>query len=237
MISPERRFEMVCNELGWGDATGGLWFLGIEEGSAWEAGKETEIERHYNHTKYFRDDAIEQSMEASYTQATNRSQIDIVEARIAAPLSASWRGQNPEDYRKRIWKTGSGVAHANLYPLGKKQLTAWPAQYATLFGFAKTDTDHRRYVKEVKATRFARLIQARSELKPQAIVCLGKICWSDFREALGLAGEGLEIEDGKVIAYRNDRVVLAPHFAYGWITHARAALITNVLAEWGVSLP
>src|SRR6185437_13781610 len=35
MSETEHRFALACDELGWGDGTGGVWFMGIEECSEW----------------------------------------------------------------------------------------------------------------------------------------------------------------------------------------------------------
>lgn len=100
-----------------------------------------------------------------------------------------------------------------------------------------TEADRSRYVERAKVIRYARLAQARLDLRPQAIVCLGKTYWPDFREVLRLDDRGRDIEEGKVIAYDDARVVLAPHFAYGHLARARARRVTGILMGWRVSLP
>lgn len=235
MATAKERFELACSELGWGDAERGLWFLGIEEGSEWGEGDEQRIEHHYAHRLYFRNDALEAKREPN--RATNKSRIDVVEAKIAYPLSRSAGSTSFEQYREGLWSDGSKVAHGNLYPLGKRALSKWPEHYAQLFGYGANDADHRRYRSDVWKIRVARYAAARAELRPQAIVCLGTTHRNEFRGALGLAAPGREAERGKVYVYDEERVILAPHFAYGHLPDARTALISAILKEWGVDLP
>lgn len=234
MIDAEQRFVLACNELGWGDPQGGLWFLGIEEGSEWPPRSEQEIESYYAQGRYFR--RVEDD-DHSITQPKNRSRITSVETQIAAPLSQFGRVAGVSEYEKRIWLTGSKVAHANLYPLGKRRLSHWPQHYQELFGLADTPSDHERYLQRVRTERFARLAAARDELQPQAIVCFGRSYWADFRAALRLPADH-ELQDANnVLVFDHDRVLLASHFAYGHLTHAMAEFVSATLCNWRVDLP
>lgn len=238
MTTPEERFDMACKELGWGDAEGGLWFVSIEEGSVWKLGQEEQIELHYGHGKYFRNDVDAANNLASNTKgSTNRSQIEIVESKIA--LSCSRSAATWQEFQKKIWKNRSKVAHANLYPLGKPEASdSLPAGYSQLFGFGSDHKERARYRAAVKLKRFPRLRSAREELQPQAVVCLGKTYWDDFREAFELTGKETALDEGKVEIYEAERMILAPHFANGWMSNARADLIGEILNRcWKVRLP
>ncbi len=241
MGTPNDRFLLACNELGWGDAANALWFVSIEEASDWKPGQESKIENHYSFGRdgpYFRDDEVERKTRTPGEHAPiGRSQIDAVEAKICAPLSASCKSLGLMAYKANLWGNGQRVAHGNLYPLGKPRLGALPAWYEALFGFGSGDADTGRYQAAVKSIRFPSLREARRRLKPQAIVCLGKTYWREFREAFEVTSKPVEVEKDKVLAYTVERVILAPHFAYGWIPDERAEAISAVLRTWAVSLP
>jgi hypothetical protein len=242
MATAEERFRRACNELGWGDAPSGLWFMGIEEASGWSLDQEEYVDHFYNHDAYFRDASVEAATGLSdVSPPENRSQIDLVEAKIAAPLSKS--GPDAALFRRTIWHKGSGVAHANLYPLGKRKASELlPADYAHLFGFGATAEEKNRYVAEVKRLRFPRLREARNVLKPQAIVCMGRGQgqgnWADFREAFTLREENADRGGNSSLqVFSGERIILAPHWAYSHVPDVLAAKITAQLKEWHVSLP
>jgi hypothetical protein len=232
----EQRFRGACSELGWGDARGGLWFVGIEESSEWKAEEEDYIDRFYNHDAYFRDPAVEAATGLTNVEPPKtRTQIHVVQAKIAAPLSRTRDGHALQEI---LWRTGSGVAHANLYPLGKPNAGGTlPPQYQRLFGYGATVEEALRYVADVKRLRFPRLREARQLLKPQAIVCMGQGHWPEFREAFELCESNVDRSDTKLQVFTGERIILAPHWAYNNVPEPLAAKISGQLAVWGVCLP
>jgi hypothetical protein len=235
MLTPRERFERACHELGWGDARQGLWFVGLEESTEWEAKDVEYIDKFYGHREFFRTPAVELAVGLSdIAPPTTRSNIAIVQALIATPLSRSY--DNPRAFSKKIWEQGTRVAHANVFPLGKPRTNgALPAQYAALFGFGPND--QARYVEEVRKLRFRAFAEARRELGPQAIVCMGKSGWDEFRAAFGLVSVQPEVHVPKLEIYPADRVILTPHWSRNLVPPSLAEQISSVLKNWGVTLP
>ncbi len=236
-LTRAERFLLACNELGWGDGTkNGLWFFGMEERLPWEPGQESRIEDHYGHDKYFRDREVESALYGEGRKYPKRdfkpSDGDFVEAKICAELSTSRMPEN--DILKNIVNVmpGTGIAHGNLYPLGKPGWkSTFPPHYLDLFGYGPGDMA--QYRKDVARHRFPRIRDARKELSPKAIVCFGVGCWPEFREVFGLSGPA----DPKRPVYEEDRVILAYHWSFNNLKEADIQWITVKLKEWGVTVP
>jgi len=237
MGTPESRFHQACDELGWGDAIHGLWFVAIEEAQEWQPHSEATIERLYNHHEYFRDATVEgRTRPPDPPPEEGRSRSTYVESNIAAPLSRSI--PDPSRFRDLLLRLGGNVAHANLYPLARPHTNQpFPKHYTDLFGFGPGPAERKRYEEAVAGRRFPRLREAVEKLHPQAIVCMGKDWWSEFRGAFAATSEARTIVAGKLLAYDRQKIILTTHFAFGHLSEALQQHITDTLRAWSVELP
>lgn len=236
MATPEERFVLACHELGWGDAEAGLWFFGIEEQHDWPAGSEARIEHHYAHGAYFRNEEINRrTQDPDEKELVNRSKIEWCQAKIAAPLSK--RGMDVPACKAQLWRTGSSIAHLNLFPLGKPQaVLPLPERYLDLFGFGSTSSERLRYHGEVRRHRFPRVREAVASLKPQAIVCMSTTHRADFLEALELEECSFKPSGRDLDVNRDAKVILTRHWANGFPDEL-ALRITAELFGLRVGLP
>jgi len=133
-----------------------------------------------------------------------RTQIPQWEAKIAALLSTTqtdWR----EYLRSSLWFAGSRIFHTNLYPLGKSQLSVWPAEYESLFGFDKSRRG--AYYQNARELRFPLIRRFRMDSAPAATICFGRTGWEDFRVLLGLDRQSAEsLSESRIEIYTIDRV-------------------------------
>ncbi len=232
-MGPNQRFRMLCNKLGWGDASGALWFVGVEESGHWNADDGATIDRDYADGQLFhRDDP---PTDSAGQAAGPRSAISKKEAWIASPLMKT---QVEFDVlRQTLWRSGRKVAHLNLRPLANQGTdTLFPVWYADLFGFDPNHTaEYEEYLREYRYPLFQ---QARDTYHPQAIVCLGKAFSPQFAQAFKLKETDADVSDPDFAAFPESRVIITSHFAWkANLTEEVAARIAATLARWGVSLP
>lgn len=264
MLSAEGRFHLACQELGWGNPEGGVWFVAIEEAGSWAPpeGRALDVtafhelcgrvESHYGHGNAFRGEKEEAAKRAREPGPTvigtvRPARYALVESRICLPLSSDAPSSGEYRYAAELALDWRRVAHANLYPLGKPDIASWPSVYERLFGFAASDRT--RYQAEVRRLRFPRFREALERFRPQAIVCFGKSYRSDFISALGLRETG-DVLSGPAWALETfsfsdsaaqRTAVLAPHWASRSpkmrLTRDCESAITAELAKASVRLP
>src|SRR5262245_50796899 len=185
--------------LGWGDPDAGLWFVGIEEGAKFSPLKIAAMRgRRYSPVLEVRE---------------RRSPIALRTARIVCLLAGT---EDAREYaRARMGWPGSKVFNANLFPIGKPSLSAWPSNYKRLLGVTRAEYLARRDTLSAERAAFFR--QLRADRQPQAVICFGKSCWTRFEEVFVRASARPRRPDRTldILAYESDRVILTPHFSRG----------------------
>ena len=224
-------FARVLGHAGWGDPIGGLWFIGIEEGSAWKGGPEVV-------DQWFDQNAITALGDMTYEScpaegglpAASGSRVRYWEQAIFDRLRAHHGNTSPPP---PLWSPGSRVFHTNLYPLARYSVASWPDYFETLFGVASAEV----YRQAVHAQRFAKLRGARKQAAPQAIVCFGKAFWPEFAALLGLDPESARFEaEGKLKCYDAEKVICTPFFGYWHMKSSLADVIATILDSWKVEV-
>lgn len=228
---PTRAFEEVNNYLGTGDPSGGVWFIGLEEGEAWEDSSEKEIMEFYV------------GREFAYVTDKERAAFSIGGQKIrefmckmVQPFSDQFKAKSWNDFHKEVlWEKGYGVFQANLYPIGKPFRNVWLPHFKTLFGFGPED--RQEYEKYVRGTRFKKISLMRQESVPQATICFGMSGWDDFKLLLNLNQSPSKELFKNVICYENEKVILTPHFANGHMSDEKTDIIKSKLKKFNVRLP
>jgi len=232
-VGPNERFKTMCRKLGWGDASGGLWFIGVEESGHWKANDGATIDRDYADGQPFHRDAP--PIDPGGQVAGSGSAIHKKEAWIASPLMK--RQVEPDVLGQTLLRPGGKVAHLNLRPLANQGAdTLFPVWYAELFGFDPNHTaEYEEYLREYRYPLFE---QARATYQPQAIVCLSKTAWPQFVQILRLTEVDGDASDPDFTAFPASRVVITTQPPWkASFTEAVAAKVAAKLASWGVSLP
>jgi hypothetical protein len=208
--------------LGWGDPQHALWFIGIEEGAEFSPAKVAAMRgQHFQPVDEVRD---------------RNTPVAIRTAKIACGLTGV---EDVREYRRsRMGWRGSKVFNGNLFPLGKRSLSAWPSKYDRLLGVTRTEYLAQRealYTERAELFKRFRAIQ-----QPQAVICFGKACWKRFEEVF----VGSDTRPARphprldIIVYNADRVILTPHFCRGTLMPNRAvASVIEILKRWNVRLP
>ena len=166
---PTKAFHAVNNYLGWGDPSGGLWFIGIEEASGWENAKNGQGVVSFYKTRC----PYEIGTKTDWSKKGPKGkQIRDFTSKIVAPLSRAINGKSWEEYRDEyLWLKGRKVFQANLFPIGKPKQAGWNRRFKTLFGFGSNQQyEYREYVRNL---RYPLIQDLRAKFKPQAIVCFG----------------------------------------------------------------
>lgn len=233
-VIQEGNFERMLAHAGWGDPIGGLWFIGIEEGSEWR-GSTAAVEQWFDERR----DSIHKLGDMTYEYGTSceglpaatRSKVGYWEQAIVDRL-ANANGMSPPVVPS-LWSPGSRVFHANLYPLARTSMAAWPEYFAAMFGVSSCDS----YQEAVHDHRFRKLRDARHSAGVQATVCFGKSCWPAFEKALALEPAAGRMEPGgNLKRYDEARVICAPFFGYWHMNASLAGEIVAILREWRVDL-
>lgn len=230
--------DRLMRSIGWGDPNGGLWFIGLEEGSDWRDQGEIDDFLSRESLKKAGDAQYESFAAPEAGQSVSRdsrSQVWLFESKIAAALSATVRG--PYDYAGRcLWFNGFGTFHGNLLPLGKPRLANWPAHYRSLFGLGPEDRD--RYTLIVRKRRYPTIRDLHKASRPQATICFGKTYWMEFEDLFDLwADEPADGSDTSLRIFSEKRIVLAPFFGVGQMSDALCARLIQLLQQWQVRLP
>ena len=125
---------------------------------------------------------------------------------------------------------------ANLFPLGKPRLNEWPGHYQELFGLGPLDQE--RYKLIVRKKRFPLIRDFQSRHRPQATICFGKTCWTEFEDLFDLWDGPADPEsDGSIRLYSEKRTMLVPFLGVGQMSDELARRIIATLGNWKVSLP
>jgi len=231
--TPTRAFEAANRYLGWGDPGRGLWFVGLEESDYWS---KQDVHKYYHLHEW--EPATTQRDFAALGRKGER--IRHVTARIMSGVSESAMTRDASDrwrwyHDHRLWTQGSRGCQANLYPLGKRSLDAWPEDFKELFGFGPADRD--AYLKIVADTRFKELRRSWLEHSPQATICFGKAGWEEFEEVFEVTSVPRILAGGKVRVHDHEHVVLTHFFTRG-MTNADADTVSTFLGkDWNVRIP
>lgn len=237
MIHPN--LEKVLRGIGWGDPTGGLWFVGLEGAGAWI--DQDELDGFDKRPAAIHDGDIiyecsdPPSSEAAEHKHDPRGQVWRWQSQISSSLSRT-RHEVDEYARRCLWFRGYGVFQANLYPLGKPRLSQWPSHYQALFGLGPLDQE--RYKLIVRKKRFPLIRQFQLRHRPQATICFGKSCWTEFEDLFDLWESPADPDsDGDVRLYFDKRTMLVPFLGVGQMSDELARRIIARLVDWKVCLP
>jgi hypothetical protein len=237
MLHPN--LEIALRQIGWGDPTGGVWFVGLEGAAAWT--NQDELDAFAQRPAAISDGDIlyecsdPPSNIADEHQHDPRGQVWRWQSQIATLLSLTPR--SVDEYARRcLWFRGSGVFQANLYPLGKPRLSQWPAHYQQLFGLGPADQE--RYKLIVRKRRFPLIRSFHQRARPQATICFGKTCWNEFEDLFDLwEGPADPESDDNLRSYAARRILLVPFLGVGQMSDVLARRIIARLSDWNVSLP
>jgi hypothetical protein len=217
-------FKIVNEFLGFGEPSGKIWFIGIEEGGKWPK-NHAEFK---NGIKEYRDSG---GILYNENWGTLKSPIHIVISKTIAGLANN--GITWWDYRDQyLFRKGTDVFQTNLYPLGKKETKIWYEYYKEWFGYGREDND--KYVKDVKESRFQILEDFWLKKSPDITICFGKTYWPEFKELLHLNGQPETCEDGHMQVYRRKRVVLTPFFGRGHMSDKRIKSLVSILKDMNI---
>lgn len=234
-MAQDANFSKMLAHAGWGDPIGGLWFVGIEEGSGWSGSAEA-VERWFEERR----ESIRTLGEMTYEiganceglPASSRSKVRYWEQAIVDRMRER-DGTSPPYIAPPLWSPGSRVFHTNLYPLARPSVAAWPEYFNAMFGVSNRDS----YKEAVERRRFRMLRETRRAAGVQATVCFGKSYWPDFERALALEQEQPRTESGgKLKRFDGARVIFTPFFGYWHMKASLADDVAAILREWGVKL-
>ena len=223
MSSAAGRLSIVNGWLGWGDPTGGLWFIGMEEGAVYTKAKVAEVAA-----------SVDRSHNPSEGKDRKGQPVATKTAKIVSKLIGF---PSVTDYRnKHLWLLRSKVFNGNLLPIGKPHMTSeWPTDYPKLFGFSAKEFA-KYYETTLKPERYGRFKEFRKKHKPQAIVCFGKKFWPEFETVfVNNPSDRRSHIEADIKVYAQDRVLLTRHFAY--MSNESVELVVRTLTDWGVTLP
>ena len=202
MNSASERLRILTNFLGFGHPDAPIWFVGLEEGGQWHDDPQEDERKYAEYGRGF-----------LYTDAENRGRTavyDIMSKIVVAALGDA-SARSYEEYRKhRLFREGGHAFQANLYPLGKKSLDAWPEWYPELFGVRTLD----EYRERVRPDRYRLLQSARRKYARSVVICFGKTAWAEFREALDLDDAYDDSIVKRCRVYPSAGVVMTPFFSY-----------------------
>jgi hypothetical protein len=98
--------------------------------------------------------------------------------------------------------------------------------------------DQERYKLIVRKKRFPLIRQFQSRHRPQATICFGKTCWTEFEDLFDLWESPADPDsDGDVRLYFDKRTMLVPFLGVGQMSDELARRIIARLADWKVCLP
>lgn len=246
-LSPERAFEIVTEYLGWGDpAEKGIWFIGLEEADQWgrlekkypKEAQETPFGRAKIQIKRF-EERIQGNWYSCFTTdevyEPTRTPVFRNIAQIVCKFSAK---QDCKTYcEKCLFREGSRVFQANLFPLGRPKTTEWPDYYKQLFGYGKDDM--RLYKDRVVGTRFTEILRRWSESEPQATICIGR-SYADVFKKLFCRPEQFKELHPYILCDESRKILITQHFSsphWNKGLFEKLKVIGAKLAEWNLALP
>jgi hypothetical protein len=217
MNSPNERFHILNNFLGFGNPKSAIWFIGLEEAGEWNSDPEQNAEMYRLYAQgFFPFKPGEISSDARkhgrrYTKVYDIMSKLVVEV-LGNTCTPDWKVYRDE----RLFVEGSNEAfQTNLYPLGKGSLREWPSEYVSLFGLSTAEEYYNLVRKE--GGRFDHLRSEHEKYRPQLTICFGKCGWDDFKRLLRLGDQYDDSLKGYRI-YPATRVVLSPFFSYRFMS-------------------
>jgi hypothetical protein len=225
MLSERARRLLSCDGfLGDGVTEGGLWFLGFRGGGKTDPGPSLTPDS--SSPKWWQPTGKE--------DLTSRSMISLFESMFAAAISKT--GKNAVHYEnENLWRTGSGTAHINLFPIEGPRTTEHSDDQCRKYGFESNE----RYQKEVRTVRFREIRNDIKSKNPAAIICFGRHTWADaFKECLALESDAARSDDkGRFIIFDDRKILIMNHFANNWITQYDRLFVIKTFMEWKVQIP
>jgi hypothetical protein len=212
-------FHTVNRWLGWGDPENGLWFIGMEEGAAF-------------------DESVATRRGKVFEPVSGGHRLDWPVATTTAKVVSRLLGLGDHTaYRDTmLWRKGSRVFNGNLLPLGRPRRASWPDQYERLFEVRYAA--YAAYFGTAEEERFNQFREFRQKMKPQAVVCFGKGFWSHFERVFVANPDDRRFGENGTVVFETDRVILTGHFSYGrWMPNKAVTFVANTLSRWRVSLP
>ena len=223
-----KNFQTACSLLGWGDPQNGIWFIGVEEATAWT--KEL-LESHVkNGSPQYAPESKRNWKELGYAGKSIRDYT----SKVVQPLSRQYFKKSWQEYRDGIlWAEGSQIFQANYFPLGKPSLKDWPSQYAELFELKSSDL--KKYKELVRECRAPLLQKLWKDSKPQATVCFGIYAWREFESLFQLNPDSAKWLDEDIAVYEEQKIILSPFLGQG-MSDMKAKFITEQLEKWKCSV-
>ena len=228
MTTPEQRFAIVNEYLGSGDPGengSSVWFIGIEEAAGWKS-----------------QDEVERVRDKWYGSEGGKVKKDRgkVYPWIANIVCASMETAPSDDWRNNLFRKGSKVFVANLFPLGKRNTAVWDETYKELFGYGSQDLT--KYKAKVQTTRFPYLLTRWNECRPKATVCFGTSCLEDFQDHLFQDKLNFESCEFYMKCNEKKRILITQHpSSRHWNNDKKGPekllVIQQQLVKWGVTLP
>ena len=132
MTSPTERFNILNQFLGFGNPRGILWFVGLEEAGCWHSDPQQDEASYQRYALGSFSVAPGEIQKESEKYGRSYTRVYDIMSKLAIGVllpqesgHAGWR-----EYRdNRLLVQDGETFQINLYPLGKKSLTAWPQYY------------------------------------------------------------------------------------------------------------
>jgi hypothetical protein len=240
--TPEDNFSIACSYLGWGDPSGGFWFIGIEESDVWtpeQLVQKEAIEQDASGARYEIPDFDGKSWK-SWSEGRGKGQILPYTAKICTACSKRF-GDWERDWRiykeKCLFRRGSKVFFTNLFPIGRQNTAIKHDDLQKeLFGAA---VEHESsYMERVAKIRFPIMKACWARWKPLATICFVGAYQKYVPDALGISRDWRKFgSDGELHHHVSERVIMTPHFSRPPMSDNKARTIIDKLKDWGAELP
>lgn len=213
MNSPNERFHILNNFLGFGHPTSPIWFIGLEEAGEWNSDPEQDAEMYRLYAQGFFHVRPGQISSDARKKGRHYTKVYDIMSKLVVAVLGNTCTPDWKVYRDTSLFVNEGAFQTNLYPLGKQSLDKWLPEYESLFGLSSAE----QYRELVRKTRFDRLRSAHEKYGPRLTICFGKWGWGDFEELLRLGHQ----YDDSLKGYRiyPSGVVLSPFFSYRFMTN------------------
>jgi len=231
----EERLEILFRYLGNGDLdTAKVWFFGIEEAELWNEETIKEIYK-FRGTYGVVDTGYISGKAKEYGRKFTKT-YDIMSKIILGLKKEPWEDKEWKAYRdEKLFTKGSDAFQGNLYPLGKKGIDTWPADYKHLFGLDRSDY-YELMLKE-RTGRFAVIRQTRKTYCEPLIICFGSSFWSEFISCFDLGNMPFNDQD-LFRVYSEEKMILTPFFGYrgkSGMTKRRIENLIGIINKLGIN--